>query len=220
MPGIFDIIGPVMIGPSSSHTAGAVRLGKMARIILGEQPVAAAIELHGSFAQTYRGHGTDKALAAGLLGYLPDDIRIRDSLETACQQGLAVSFTPVDLGDAHPNTAIIRLTGVSGKKVRIVGASVGGGNIVITKIDDFAVELTGEYHTLISIHQDKPGVVAMISSILAANNVNIAFMRVSRRQRGSQALAVIEADQPIAIECLQSIRTAPSIDTALMIPPL
>ncbi len=120
----------------------------------------------------------------------------------------------------RPNTAIIRLTGVSGRKVRIAGASVGGGNIVITKIDDFVVELTGEYHTLISIHQDKPGVVAKIGTILAANNVNIAFMRVSRRQRGSQALAVIEADQPIPDDCLQAIRTAPSVTMALMIPPL
>lgn len=220
MPGIFDIIGPVMIGPSSSHTAGAVRLGRMARIILGERPVAAAIDLHGSFAQTYRGHGTDKALAAGLLGYHPDDVRIRDSLQTARQEDLSISFNPVDLGDVHPNTAVIHLTGVSGRKTRIVGASVGGGNIVITKIDDFEVELTGEYHTLISIHQDQPGVVAMISSILAANCVNIAFMRVSRRQRGSQALAIIEADQTISDSCLQAIRTAPSVEMALVIPPL
>jgi L-serine dehydratase len=220
VPGIFDIIGPVMIGPSSSHTAGAVRLGRMAGIILGERPVTAVIELHGSFAQTYRGHGTDKALAAGLLGYRPDDIRIRDSLQAARKEDLSISFTPVDLGDVHPNTAVIHLTGASGKKIRIVGASVGGGNIVITKIDDFVVELTGEYYTLISIHQDKPGVVALISSILAANDVNIAFMRVSRRQRGSQALAIIEADQPISDKCLETILTAPAVDIALLIPPL
>ena len=132
MHGVFDIVGPVMIGPSSSHTAGAVRLGLMARKVLGEPAVRADINLHGSFAQTYRGHGTDKALIAGILGFAPDDERIREALAIAEEQGLVFSFQKVNLEQAHPNTAVIHLTGASGRTVRVRGASVGGGNIRIT----------------------------------------------------------------------------------------
>lgn len=221
MHGVFDIIGPVMIGPSSSHTAGAARLGKMARTILGEDPVSAVIELHGSFAQTYRGHGTDKALAAGLLGFDTDDARIKDALSAAPQHGLNVIFKTTDLGDtAHPNTAVFHLTGVSGRKVKVVGASTGGGNIMITQIDGYAVELTGEYHTLISIHHDKPGVIALITHMLAQESVNIAFMRVSRREKGSEALAIIEADHSLPGHILTAISSIPAVKLALLIPPL
>lgn len=221
MHGVFDIIGPVMIGPSSSHTAGAARLGKMARTILGEQPSAAVIELHGSFAQTYRGHGTDKALVAGLLGYGTDDVRIKEALSTAPQRGLNVTFKTIDLGEsAHPNTTVFHLTGVLGRKVKVVGSSTGGGNIIITEIDGYAVELTGEYYTLISIHQDKPGVIALVTHILAQESVNIAFMRVSRREKGSQALAIIEADHPLPEHILTAISSIPTVKLALLIPPL
>lgn len=220
MPGVFDIVGPVMIGPSSSHTAGAARLGRMARIILGEEPRSVVIELHGSFAQTYRGHGTDKALVAGLLGYNADDPRIKEAIAIAARENFEVVFRTADLGDVHPNTASFELTGVSGRKVRMAGASVGGGNIKVTNIDGYVVELTGEYHTLISIHQDKPGVVARITELLARDNVNIAFMRVSRRERGSQALAIIEADQPIPGGTLAALQTIPAIERAFLIPPL
>lgn len=221
MHGVFDIIGPVMVGPSSSHTAGAARLGKMARTILGEQPLSAEIGLHGSFAQTYRGHGTDKALVAGLLGFKPDDVNIKDALLSAPQQGLDVSFKTIDLGDnAHPNTALFHLTGVSGRKVKIIGASTGGGSIKITEIDGYSVELTGEYYTLISIHQDKPGVIALVTHILAQENVNIAFMRVSRREKGSQALAIIEADHSIPKHILTAVHSIPAVKLALLIPPL
>lgn len=221
MYGVFDIIGPVMIGPSSSHTAGAARLGKMARTILGEEPSSAFIELHGSFAQTYRGHGTDKALVAGLLGFNTDDVGIKDALSTAPQRGLNVTFKSVDLGDsAHPNTAVFHLSGVSGRKVKVVGASTGGGNIKITEIDGYAVELTGEYHTLISIHKDKPGVIALITHMLAQEGVNIAFMRVSRREKGLQALAIIEADIPLPAHILTAINSIPAVQLSLLIPPL
>lgn len=142
MHGVFDIVGPVMIGPSSSHTAGAVRLGLMARKILGEPAVRAEINLHGSFAQTYRGHGTDKALIAGILGFAPDDERIREALRLAEEQGLSYRFQKVSLEQAHPNTAVIHLTGASGRTARVRGSSVGGGNIRITNIDGYEVELT------------------------------------------------------------------------------
>lgn len=220
MAGVFDIIGPVMIGPSSSHTAGAVRIGKMARIILGEEPVQAIIDLHGSFAMTYRGHGTDKAIIAGLLGFETDDERIKDSLSIAEKEGLYFRIAPVDLCDAHPNTAVIYLTGKSGRSVRVTGASTGGGNILINSIDGYDVELRGSYHTLITIHNDKPGVIAMVTNILAKSEINVAFMRVSRQEKGAQALMIIEVDQPINGETIAEIQNNPSIKLALMVPPI
>lgn len=220
MRGVFDIVGPVMIGPSSSHTAGAARLGKMARTILGERPVAVDIQLHGSFAQTYKGHGTDKALAAGLLGFSTEDERIRDALDIAQEEGVIIRFTAADFGDVHPNTAAITLKGENGRKVRIVGASVGGGNIVVTEIDGYAVELRGDYNTLITIHQDEPGIISLVTHILAKANVNVAFMRVSRQQRGAQALMLIEADHGISESTLVMIRNIPAVRIALLIPPI
>ncbi|SDF35668.1 L-serine ammonia-lyase, iron-sulfur-dependent subunit beta [Sporolituus thermophilus] len=219
MRGVFDIVGPVMIGPSSSHTAGAARLGRMALRILGEPPTEAVIELHGSFAKTYRGHGTDKALVAGLLGMAADDERLRDALTMAAGR-LKVTFVTKDLGDVHPNTAAINLSGVSGRKLRVVGASVGGGNIVITEIDGYAVELTGEYYTLITVHRDKPGVIALVTHVLAQEGVNIAFMRVSRQERGAQALMILEADQPIPEHALAAVRHVPAVQTAILVPPV
>lgn len=218
--GVFDIVGPVMIGPSSSHTAGAARLGRMARTILGEAPTEAAITLYGSFARTHKGHGTDKALVAGLLDLAADDPRLKEAFALAAQAGVAVSFSAAEDGDCHPNTAEFRLTGASGKKARVVGASVGGGSIVISKIDDFAVEITGEYHTLIAVYLDKPGVVALVTHILAQENVNIAFMRVSRKQKGAQALMILETDQPVPPAALGAINAIRMLDSALTIRPL
>lgn len=209
-----------MIGPSSSHTAGAARLGLMARTILGEPAARAVIELHGSFAQTYRGHGTDKAIVAGLMGMGADDVRIKEALRLAETENLQVIFRTVDLADAHPNTAVFRLTGVSGREVKVTGASVGGGNIVVSGIDNYAVELSGAYYTLISIHKDRPGVIAMISAVLAEDNVNIAFMRLSRRERGAQALAIFEADQPISPRALEAVKRMPAVEQAMLITPL
>lgn len=220
MNSVFDMIGPIMIGPSSSHTAGAARLGKMARIILGEEPVRAVIGLHGSFAQTYKGHGTDKALVAGLLGFAADDARIREALTIARENQLDISFSLVDLGGVHPNTAVLQLYGLSGRATRVVGASVGGGSIRITEIDGYHVDLSGEYHTLVSTHQDQPGVVALVAQALAVEGVNIAFMRLSRRQRGSQALMILEVDQAVPPEALAKIQEIPAVQMALQIPPL
>jgi len=220
MRGVFDIVGPIMIGPSSSHTAGAVRLGRMVRLILGEEPQKAAVYLHGSFALTHKGHGTDKAIAAGLLGMETDDERIRDVFDLAEEKGLELEFVPADLGNVHPNTARVMAIGTSGREVTVTGASVGGGNIIITEIDNYAVELAGNYHTLITIHEDKPGIVAIASHILSQHNVNIAFMRVSRQNRGAQALMIIETDQSISQKVLDSIKNIEAVKVALAIPPL
>lgn len=218
MHGVFDIVGPVMIGPSSSHTAGAVRLGLMARKILGEVAVKAEINLHGSFARTYRGHGTDKALVAGILGFAPEDERIREALSIAREQGLVFSFQPVNLEDAHPNTAVIFLTGKSGRSVRVLGASVGGGNIVISNIDGYQVELTGQYPALITVHRDCPGVITKVTQILAAAAVNIAFMRVSRQNRGETAMMIMELDEQPVPEVIAECQRAEAVNYAFAIP--
>lgn len=220
MHGVFDIVGPVMIGPSSSHTAGAVRLGLMARKVLGEPAVRADINLHGSFAQTYRGHGTDKALIAGILGFAPDDERIREALAIAEEQGLAFSFQKVNLEQAHPNTAVIHLTGASGRtvRVRVRGASVGGGNIRITNIDGYEVELTGIYPALITIHHDKPGIITKVTQILARYEYNIAFMRVSRQSCGEMAMMILELDEPLSGDVVAECCAVYEVETAFAIP--
>ena len=218
MRGVFDIIGPVMIGPSSSHTAGAARLGLMAEKILGEKPVKAEILLHGSFAQTYRGHGTDKALLGGILGFAPEDMRLREALDIAAQQGLVYSFAPVDIPEAHPNTAIIKLTGESGRVIQVEGSSVGGGNIRITRIGDFDVDLTGKYPALIIVHKDRPGVVNKVTTILARYKINIAYMRVSRKMRGQEAMMILETDDELSTEVVEDCSEIPRLLTAFAIP--
>lgn len=207
-----------MIGPSSSHTAGAVRLGLMARKILGEKVLKAGIQLHGSFAQTYRGHGTDKALIAGILGFAPDDERIVSALDIAKNQGVTYSFQMIKLEDAHPNTAIIHLTGETGRVAKVCGASVGGGNIMITNINGYAVELTGEYPALITIHHDKPGVITQVTQILARYAMNIAFMRVSRQNRGESAMMIMELDDEPADEVLDDCANVYDVEKAFAIP--
>ena len=218
MHGVFDIVGPIMIGPSSSHTAGAVRLGLMARKILGEKVLKAGIQLHGSVAQTYRGHGTDKALIAGILGFAPDDERIVSALNIAKNQGVAYSFQTIKLEDAHPNTAIIHLTGETGRVAKVCGASVGGGNIMITNINGYAVELTGEYPALITIHHDKPGVITQVTQILARYAMNIAFMRVSRQNRGESAMMIMELDDEPADEVIDDCANVYDVEKAFAIP--
>ncbi len=218
MHGVFDIVGPIMIGPSSSHTAGAVRLGLMARKILGEKVLKAGIQLHGSFAQTYRGHGTDKALIAGILGFAPDDERIVSALNIAKNQGVAYSFQTIKLEDAHPNTAIIHLTGETGRVAKVCGASVGGGNIMITNINGYSVELTGEYPALITIHHDKPGVITQVTQILARYAMNIAFMRVSRQNRGESAMMIMELDDEPADEVIDDCANVYDVEKAFAIP--
>lgn len=191
---VFDIIGPVMIGPSSSHTAGAARLGRIARALLGQRPVRADILLHGSFAKTYRGHGTDKAIVAGVLGMAPDDARIRESLALAQMTGLAVSIAPGEIDGAHPNTARIALWGEEGGHICMQGASVGGGNILVTKVNGMDVHISGQYNTLIVLHQDTPGIIAAVTELLAESQVNICNFRLSRQKKGGVAVMTIEMD--------------------------
>lgn len=191
---VFDILGPVMIGPSSSHTAGAARIGLMARTLLGKQPVRAEILLHGSFATTYKGHGTDRALVAGILGMRQDDERLRDALTIAADQGISVSFTPTEFADSHPNTAEIHLTARDGSTASLRGASVGGGRIKVVRVNDMPVSLTGEYLTLIVIHRDAPGAIAEVTRILTHHGGNICHFDLSRKARGGEAIMTLSMD--------------------------
>ncbi len=186
-----------MIGPSSSHTAGACRLGALAGAILGAAPRRAHILLHGSFASTGPGHGTDLALVAGLLGMHPDDPRIPHAFELADEAGLSISFAHVDLGDAHPNTAVFELEDAAGGLVVVRGASLGGGDVVITQIDAFQVEVTGDLPVLVVSHVDRPGVIAGVTGLLAESGVNVASMQVSRAKRGASALMLIVTDAEV-----------------------
>lgn len=194
---IFEILGPVMVGPSSSHTAGAARIGAMARTLLGEEIAQAKILLHGSFAETGRGHGTDRALVAGLLGMKPDDLRIPNAFDEAEKAGLAFTIDEIDLRDAHPNTAVLELTGVNGKELSLQASSLGGGRIMVNKLDGIDVNFTGVYNTLVVRNQDEYGSVAAVTSILNQLRVNVANMSVHRHKRGGDALMVIETDQHI-----------------------
>lgn len=194
---LFDILGPIMVGPSSSHTAGAARIGYIAGRLLQEKPVKAEILLHGSFATTGRGHGTDKALVAGLLGMKPDDMRIPHSFELAKAAGLEVSFGQVALRDAHPNTALLRLEGESGKRLEIQAASIGGGRIMVQKVNGLEVSFSAEKNTLIIQNIDGPGRVAQVASILFEKSVNIATMQMHRAKRGGFSVMVLETDEEV-----------------------
>ena len=211
MINIFDMMGPVMVGPSSSHTAGAARIGNMGRTLLGEEVARADIGLHGSFAETGFGHGTDRALLAGLLGMKPDDLRIPNAYEEANRAGMAYSFRTVELRDAHPNTALLELTGKSGKKLTLQASSIGGGAIVVNKIDGINVNFTGDFNTLIVRNQDETGSVAAITSILSQVHINVANMSVNRHRRGGDALMVIETDQHIKPRQVEFLSELPGI---------
>lgn len=197
---LFDILGPVMVGPSSSHTAGAVRIGYISRLLLQDTPVRATISFHGSFATTGIGHGTDKAIISGLLGMKPDDIRIPDSFELAKEAPLEFQFKTVVLKDAHPNTAVLELDGLHGKKVKIQASSIGGGRIMINELDDIVVNFSAEKPTLIVHNMDQPGHVAEVTSMLAHKSVNIASMSLYRNKRGGYAVMVLELDQTVPLE--------------------
>lgn len=202
---IFDILGPVMVGPSSSHTAGAVRIGRMARVLLGEKPVKADIGLYGSFAETGQGHGTDKALIAGLLGLMPDDLDIPRSFELAGEQGLDFAFHPARLREAHPNTAVLAVNGAGGKRLHLQAASTGGGRIRVDELNGVAVSFTGESNTLIIRHKDIHGRVADITRTLSDADINIATMDLCRDRRGGDALTVIEVDHAVPTGVRQAL---------------
>ena len=194
---IFDILGPIMVGPSSSHTAGAVRIGRMARTLLGGRPVEAQIGLHGSFAETGQGHGTDRALVAGLLGLTPDDLKIPRSFELAEEAGLKFRIYTVQLRNAHPNTALLDVTNEKGKRLRLQAASTGGGRIRVDAINDVEVSFTGIFNTLVIHHLDMAGELAGVAWELSTARINIANMSPCRSRRGGMALMVIETDQRV-----------------------
>ncbi|MGJ4851229.1 L-serine ammonia-lyase, iron-sulfur-dependent subunit beta [Bacillota bacterium Meth-B3] len=214
---VFDIIGPIMIGPSSSHTAGAARIGRVARRLLDEEPVRARIALYGSFAATARGHGTDRALVAGLLDMGVDDARIRDSFAHAEAAGLSFEFCEATgLRDAHPNTAVIEVEGRS-RKLTLRAASVGGGAIRVDELDALPVSFTGSAHTLIIVHCDQPGMIAQVSGLLAYQAVNIGQMQVFRQQLGGTAVMVIEVDAVPSARSLSALNALPGIERAVLL---
>lgn len=199
---LLDIIGPIMVGPSSSHTAGAVKIGRVCRKLLAEEIKEANIFFHGSFLATGKGHGTDKALVAGLLGMEVDDPEIPHSFEVAKECGMKFQLGGIDLGDVHPNSVKINLTGVSGRTLEIIAASVGGGRIQICQIDGLTANFSGDYPTLIVHNVDQPGHVTEVTSMLAHKSVNIATMQLYRASRGGNAVMVIECDQEVPKEAI------------------
>lgn len=217
---VFDILGPVMIGPSSSHTAGAARLGKIARSIVGDNIRKVTFFLHGSFASTYRGHGTDRALLAGVLGMEPDDERIKDSFSAAKEMNLEYEFVEYELKDAHPNTVKFLFEMEDGSKSTVTGSSVGGGSIIISEIDGDEVEFSGTLPTLITKHIDRPGIITAVTSALSSVGVNIAFMRVFRKSRGEIASMVVETDNPIPDEAVRYISKINGIEKVATINPV
>lgn len=199
---LLDIIGPVMVGPSSSHTAGAVRIGRVSRKLLAEEVKEAKIYFHGSFLATGKGHGTDKALIAGLLGMQVDDPAIPDSFRIAEKRGMRFSLEGIDLGDVHPNSVKMNLTGISGRTLEVIAASIGGGRIQICELDGITANFSGDYPTLIVHNIDQPGHVTEVTSMLAHKGVNIATMQLYRKSRGGSAVMVIECDQEVPKESL------------------
>jgi L-serine dehydratase len=211
MVSLLDIIGPVMVGPSSSHTAGACRLGLLARGLVGGTPERARIELHGSFARTGEGHGTDKAVVGGLMGFRPDDERLRTALDIAEREGLAYTFEKTTLGEeneVHPNT--VRFTVERGdRKSVMVGSSLGAGRVLVTEIDGYPVEVTGNYHTILMVAEDVKGSIAAIATVLSAFALNVATLRVTRRQRGGDAFMVWEIDEQPDERVRDAVRALP-----------
>ena len=212
---IFDIMGPVMVGPSSSHTAGAVRIGLITRRLLGSQPIGAALLLHGSFAATGKGHGTHKALVAGLLGMEPDDPRIPRAFTLADQAGMALSVGSIELRGAHPNTVLLKVMNAEGRRLEVNASSLGGGRVRVNAIDGLEAAFTGDYPTLIIRNEDKPGQVAEVANLLSEHGVNIATMQLYRDRRGGLAVMVIESDQPIPDGMVEWLRRSPGVVRAV-----
>lgn len=202
---VFDIIGPVMVGPSSSHTAGAVKIGYISRRLLGEAVQKVTIGLSGSFWATGRGHRTDKALVAGLMGFHPDDSRIPDSLQIAKEKGIQAEIIHEERKNTHPNTAALHMTGVNGRRLEVIACSLGGGRIRIQEIDGLTANFCGDYPTLIIHNLDQPGHVTEVTSLLACKSINIATMQLYRDSRGGNAVMVLECDQEIPNETIEHL---------------
>ncbi|QFP77064.1 L-serine ammonia-lyase, iron-sulfur-dependent subunit beta [Deinococcus sp. AJ005] len=216
---LLDMIGPVMIGPSSSHTAGACRLGLVAHHLLGEAPKRAKIGLHASFAKTGRGHGTHLALVAGLLGFMPDDARLPRAFEEAAAAGLEYEFNAVDLGDVHPNTAHIELYGDE-EKVTVQGSSTGGGVILVTAVQGLGVNFGAFSPTVLLRYTDAVGMIARVAATIAADGVNIAALTCTRQTRGGQALLAIELDAALSPQALAFLDHWPDTNWVRLLPKL
>lgn len=215
--GIFDVLGPIMIGPSSSHTAGAARLGKIARTIVNKPIKDVTFLLHGSFKETYKGHGTDRALVAGILGMMPDDERLRDTLLIAEKEGLEVHFLPADLGQVHPNTVKILMTDCDDINWEVLGSSIGGGLVEIYEINGNKVKITGEYPTIITCHDDIPGTVSKVSTLFYDNDINIAHMTLVRSQKGKDATMTFEVDNNVSEELIAAIKAVEGVNRVILI---
>ncbi|MFD3155826.1 L-serine ammonia-lyase, iron-sulfur-dependent subunit beta [Haloimpatiens sp. FM7330] len=217
---MFDIVGPIMIGPSSSHTAGAARLAKIASIISGIGIVKVKFLLHGSFAKTYRGHGTDRALVAGILKMEPWDERLRESFKIAKEKGIEISFEEADLGDVHPNTVKFIITKSNGSTIDVTGSSVGGGNIVVSNISGREVEFRGDYPTVIIQQTDTPGMISKITTLMYSENINIGTMKVYRSSRGAKATMTFETDSVIPNSIVKKIESTHGIENVKVINPV
>ncbi|EZH67206.1 serine dehydratase [Bacillaceae bacterium JMAK1] len=208
---VTEIIGPIMVGPSSSHTAGAARIGRLARLLFDGQPKRVNIHLYGSFAKTYKGHGTDVALIGGLLDFDTFDERIRDAKEHADKANMRVRFHEEEAIPDHPNTVKLRLES-DDNAMELVGISIGGGKIEIIELNGFALQLTGHHPALLIVHQDRYGVIANVANVLALHKVNIGHMKVSRKEKGREALMVIEVDQTVTDEIMTSLEKLEHVD--------
>lgn len=217
---VFDIIGPIMIGPSSSHTAGAVRLGRVAnKVMNNEKPVEVKIELSGSFAHTYKGHGTDRALMAGIMGYHSYSEEIRDALQIAKDRGIDYEFIPTDIPGAHPNTARMHIKGEHGTTCVVEGASIGGGNIRVDYLNGMRVDFTGERNTILVMHYDKPGLIAAVTNLMAEKyrDVNIGNFRLSRPVKGGEAVMTIEIDGMPPKGMIEDMRQIKDVTNVILI---
>lgn len=209
---VFDIIGPTMVGPSSSHTAGAVRIGLVAKDLFNQLPKQADIYLYGSFMETYKGHGTDVALVGGLLGYDTDDDRIQTSLETAEQMGMKVNFIEMAEERSHPNTAIINMRDAD-KEISVEGVSIGGGKIEVVVINGFNIAISGNYPALLVFHKDTFGTIGRVANILGDSSINVGSMQVSRKEKGDQALMTCELDESVTDEIIDKIKNVEGVVT-------
>jgi len=215
---IFKVIGPIMIGPSSSHTAGAAKLSRVARMIINKPFDHVSFGLHGSFAKTYKGHGTDKALVAGVLGLFEDDERIVNAFDLAHEQGVGYDFYEIHLEEAHENSVKITFSLDGSETGEVIGSSLGGGLIMINSINGFETEVTAQLTTLVLSQKDKPGIISRVSGILAENGINIGTMKVSRQGRGESACCIIETDSPVTQEALRQIENVKHVNSVQLIP--
>lgn len=217
----FDVIGPIMVGPSSSHTAGAARLGLVARHLLGCEPQRALLTLHGSFASTGRGHASDRAIVCGLLGFAPDDARLPQAIDIARQAGMDVRFKVEDFGEqAHPNSVRIELEAKEGQRICIGGSSIGGGIIEVSEVDGYNTQFRGNLDTMVCYHKDKSGFLARVTTVLACADVNIAALRTSRQARGEDALTVVETDGAVPADALSLLNRIPWLTQIRTLAPL